>query len=312
MTMGSKGRRLKRYLGLKRDGDGGHQGGIEHLLPGRLSGWVFGASAPFHEVRLLVGAHLIARAEVDQSRPDVCAQLGREGTPGFSLALPAELPPLDWSQPARLLALSADGRHQAELRLIGKKADTSMELRQLLQSEARGLDGHFDGLVGGQLQGWAARRGQSKPAQIWLQAEAQEPIAVACDQWRDGMSSLGMPDRSGFQLNLRSLPAAWSGMKLWCSFDREGLFRLPQAEAVVVPAVAGGQQLMAAATPSYHDQILQAPSGLQSHWQALEDFRSFLDGLEEELNRREGIRAHQVQQKPVLAGWMGRLLGQRR
>ena len=310
--MGNKGRRLKRYLGLKREGRSGHQGGIEHLLPGRISGWVFGGDEPFHEVRLLLGAHLIARAEVVQSRPDVCAQLGREGTPGFALLLPGELPPLDWSHAPCLLALSADGRRQAELRLFGQATDTAQAIRQLLQSEALGLDGHCDGLVQGQLQGWAARRNQTKPAQIWLQAEAKEPIAVNCDQWRDGMGSLGMPDRCGFQVNLRNLPATWGGMKLWCSFDREGLFRLPQAEAVVVPVVAGGQQLIAAATPSYREQIVNAPSGLQTHWQALEDFRAFLDGLEEELNRREGIRAHQAQRKPVLAGWMGRLLGQRR
>ena len=308
--MGSKGRRLKRYLGLKRDPQSGHQGGIEHLLPGRISGWVCGAEEAFHEVRLLVGAHLIARAEVNQSRPDVCAQLGVAGSPGFSLTLPAELPPLDWSQSPRLLALSADGRRQADLRLIGKAAtDTAQRLRQLLQSEALGLDGHCDGLVQGQLQGWAARRNQAKPAQIWLQAEAQEPIAVACDQWRDGMGALGMPDRCGFQLNL---PRSWAGQSVWCSFDQDGLFRLPQEEGVVVPAMAGGQELVAGGTTSYRDQILQAPSDLQSHWQALEDFRSFLDGLEEELNRRAGIRAHQAQQKPVLADWMGRLLGLRR
>jgi hypothetical protein len=303
MTMGSKGRRLKRYLGLKRDGDGSHQGGIEHLLPGRVSGWVFGASAPFHEVRLLVGAHLIARAEVDQNRPDVCAQLGREGTPGFSLALPAELPPLDWSQPARLLALSADGRQQAELRLIGKKADTSIELRQLLQSEALGLDGHFDGLVGGQLQGWAARRGQAKPAQIWLQAVGQEPIPIECNQWRKGIA-----ERCGFQLSLSTLPTSWSGSELWCSFDREGVYRLPQEEAVVVPERGGNTQLMHMVSASYAEQMQSAPEDLRSHWKALEDFRLFLDGLEQELNRRDGIKAQQSPVKPLLAGWIGRLL----
>ncbi len=311
--MGSKGRRLKRYLGLKRDPQSGHHGGIEHLLPGRISGWVFGAEEAFHEVRLLVGAHLIARAEINQSRPDVCAQLGVERSSGFSVTLPAELPPLDWSQPPRLIALSADGRRQADLQLIGKAAtDTAQRLRQLLQSEALGLDGHCDGLVQGQLQGWAARRNQAKPAQIWLQAKEQEPIAVACDQWRDGLGALGMPDRCGFELNLRNLPGSWAGQRVWCSFDQDGLFRLPQAEAVVVPAMASGQELVAGCTPSYRDQLLQSPSDLQSHWHALEDFRSFLDGLEEELNRREGDRAHQAQQKPVLAGWMGRLLRQRR
>ncbi|UPM49173.1 hypothetical protein MY494_07370 [Synechococcus sp. A10-1-5-1] len=303
MTMGSKRRRLKRYLGLKHDGDGGHQGGIEHLLPGRLSGWVFGASEPFHEVRLLVGAHLIARAEVDQSRPDVCEQLGREGTPGFSLALPAELPPLDWSQPARLLALSADGRHQADLRLIGKKADTSVELSQLLQSDALGLEGHFDGLVGGQLQGWAARRGQAKPAQIWLQAVGREPISIECQQWREGMA-----ERCGFQLSLSTLPASWSGSELWCSFDPAGMYRLPQEQEVVVPERAASTQLMPMGAASHNEQMQNAPKHLQSHWQALEDFRLFLDGLEQELNRRDGIRSQQTQAKPLRAGWVGRLL----
>ena len=303
MTMGSKGRRLKRYLGLKRDQEGGHQGGIEHLLPGRLSGWVFGASEPFHEVRLLVGAHLIARAEVDQSRPDVCAQLGREGTPGFSLALPAELPPLDWSQPARLLALSADGRHQAELQLMGKKADTSMELGQLLQNEVLGVDGHFDGLVRGQLQGWAARRGQAKPTEIWLQAVGQEPISIECQQWREGMA-----ERCGFQLSLSSLPTSWSGSELWCSFDRDGRYRIPQEQAVVAPERAGNTQLVPMVSDSYAEQMRSTPENLQSHWKALEDFRLFLDGLEKELNRRDGIRSQQAQMKPQIAGWIGRLL----
>ena len=310
--MGSKGRRLKRYLGLKRDPQSGHQGGIEHLLPGRISGWVFGAEEAFHEVRLLVGVHLIARAEINQSRPDVCAQLGVEGNPGFSLTLPAELPPLDWSQTPRLLALSADGRRQADLQLSGKAAaDTAERLRQLLQSEALGLDGHCDGLVQGQLQGWAARRNQAKPAQIWLQAKAQEPIAVACDQWRDGMGSQGVPDRCGFQLNLGNLPSSWTGQRVWCSFDRDGLFRLPKEQDVVVPALASQEQLVPTAV-SYSEDLQHAPNDLQGHWQALEEFRLFLDGLEQELNRRDVIRQEQKSQRPALAGVMGRLLGQKR
>jgi len=295
--VGSKGRRLKRYFGLKRDPQSRLHGGIEHLLPGRISGWVFGAQEAFHEVRLLVGAHLIARTEINQSRPDVCAQLGKEGTFGFSMALPAELPPLDWSQPPRLLALSADGRRQADLQLVGKAAsDTAQRLRQLLQSEALGLDGHCDGLVQGQLQGWAARRNQAKTAQIWLQAEAQEPIAVACDQWRDGMGALGMPDCCGFQLNLRNLPGSWAGQRVWCSFDQEGLFRLPQEQDVVMPARASQEELVATTVSDLKHQQ-DAPSDLQSHWQALEEFRLFLDGLEQELNRRDVIRQEQSSQR---------------
>jgi hypothetical protein len=309
--MGSKGRRLKRYLGLKRETHSGHHGGIEHLLPGKISGWVVGADAPFHEVRLLVGAHLIARAEINQNRPDVCAQLGHEGTPGFSMELPGELPPLDWTQPPRLLALSADGRRQADLQHMGKGEDTAQQLRQLLQSEALGLEGHCDGVVEGQLQGWAARRRQIKPAQIWLQADNQHPIPIDCNQWRAGMSSVGMPDHCGFQLSLSSLPAAWSGHSIWCSFDHDGLFRLPQEQAVEVPTLHRQEQLMPT-TGSYSEHGQNAPTDLQSHWQALEDFRLFLDGLEQELNRRDGIRAQQSKRQPSLAGFVGKLLRQGR
>ena len=81
------GRRLKRFLGLRRDGGSAWRGGIEHLLPGRISGWVV-ASVQLYEVRLMVGPHLIARSEINQPRPDVCETLHWQGDPGFALMLP--------------------------------------------------------------------------------------------------------------------------------------------------------------------------------------------------------------------------------
>ena len=142
-----KGRRLKRYLGLRRSQGTAFQGGIDRLLPGKLMGWVMAADPQvlFYEVRLLVGPHLIARAEINQPRPDVCEQLGRQGNPGFVLPVPAELPALDWSTPVRVVAVSADGIAQAELLLMQKKAKTAERLRALLQSDCRGMDGHVDG-----------------------------------------------------------------------------------------------------------------------------------------------------------------------
>ena len=278
--MGTKRRRLKRYLGIKRDGNGGHQGGVEHLLPGRITGWVFGASEPFHEVRLLVGAHLIARADVDRSRPDVCEVLGREGTPGFSMTLPAELPPLDWRKPTRVVALSADGSQQTELQLIGKESDTSAQLRRLLQSEVLGLDGHFDGLVASQLRGWARRNGQSKPAQIWMQAMEREPIPIDCCETRDGMA-----ESCGFDLSLSSLPETWSGCELWCSFDQEGVYRLPQDQIVIArerrteaQTTLNSGEIFVAGTKSAREDLR-----LKAKWDSLEGLSHHLDLLEQKL-----------------------------
>jgi hypothetical protein len=156
--MKKKGRRLKRFLGLRREAGIAWSGGIEHLLPGQISGWVVAKGMPLQEVRLLVGPHLIARTEINQPRPDVCESLGCQGTPGFSLALPSELPPVDWQPAPRLLAISADGSQQVELGLIGHAKQTTSLLKAILQSDLLGLEGHVDGLLQGALRGWAGRR----------------------------------------------------------------------------------------------------------------------------------------------------------
>jgi hypothetical protein len=120
-----------------------------------------------------------------------------------------------------------------------------------------------------------------------------------------------MPDHCGFQLSLSSLPAAWSGHSVWCSFDQDGLFRLPQEQAVAVPTLQHQEQMITSSV-GYSERGHNAPADLQSHWQALEDFRLFLDGLEQELNRRDGIRAQQSKRQPSLAGFVGKLLRQGR
>jgi len=308
--MSKQSRRLKRYLGFKRSAGTSLQGGIEHLLPGRISGWVFEAGASLNEVRLLVGAHLIARAEINLSRPDVCTHLGIEANPGFSIALPAELPPMDLNQPARLIALNADGSRHAEVQLLGKSGtQTALELKQLLNSDAFGLEGHCDGLVNGQLQGWAARRKQSEPAQIWLQSQGLSAIPIRCEHWRDGMSALGVPDRCGFILDLKHLPDNWTQKSIWCSFDKAGMYRLPQENEIVVPADSNRLETAITTTLDYSYKIEGSSTELQSHWQALEEFRVFLDGLEQELNRREVIRQKQSIQTTAVKGLLGRLFG---
>jgi hypothetical protein len=319
----NRGRSLRRYLGLRRKKGGSvHSGGIEHLLPGRISGWVVAKGVALLEVRLLVGPHLIARAEINQSRPDVCEALGWEGQPGFTIVLPAllpaGLPPLQGQGQPRLLALSADGSLQVELQLVQRPQQTQGLLEALLQSDLLGLDGHCDGILQGAIRGWAGRRGQSEPAGIWLQAPGQEPCAVQCNQWREGMQVMGLPPRSGFSVDPYELPPGWGGREVWFSFDRDGQFRLPQVEPVILPA--GFTRSVAQMLPTQLDQTerrtlvkgsqesqLEAkPEDLRSHWQALESFRRYLDDLEQELDRRDRTPLPPPANKPK---WWTRLLG---
>jgi hypothetical protein len=228
-------RRLKRYLGLRPETGLAWSGGIEHLLPGLISGWVVARGVQLQEVHLLVGPHLIARAEINQARPDVCESLGWQGTPGFSLRLSAELPPLEWQRAPRLLAISADGSQQVELTLMRQPQQTAILLKVLLRSDLLGLEGHLDGLQQGALMGWAGRRGQRQTAHIWLQAAGQDPMRLNCDQGRNGLQAMGLPEQSGFHLEPKALPPEWGGLEVWCSFDQQGQFRLPQVERVFLP-----------------------------------------------------------------------------
>jgi len=313
--MKKKGRRLKRFLGLRREAGIAWSGGIEHLLPGQISGWVVAKGVPLQEVRLLVGPHLIARAEINLARPDVCEKLVWQGTPGFSLKLPSELPPVDWLPAPRLLAISTDGSQQVELGLLGRSQQTAERLKALLQSDLLGLVGHCDGLMMGAIRGWACRRGQQKPAQIWLQADGQEPIPVTCHHQHDGLKAMNLPSQGGFVLNTGNLPQSWAGLDVWFSFDREGQFRLPQQSPIVLPSREGSINVGALqaelsgplpselAIPSNYQPMHQAaPEDLRQHWQALEAFRSYLDSIENELAREQKRRdLAKLNQKPSVA-----------
>ena len=161
--------------------------------------------------------------------------------------------------------MSADGSSQAELQLLQKDAETSERLHAVLQSDYRGMDGHVDGIENGRLVGWAARRGQQHPTKIWLQGDRLTPVELSCTHWRDGMNN-----QCGFLLELDSLSAGWGGQNIWCSFDRAGLWRIPQNEDLYVPAegsdvtanLVKNSDSSALAAMRYPDQIELAPQEL--------------------------------------------------
>lgn len=319
--MPPKGSPLKRFLGLRwqKDRKIPFQGGVDTLQPGQLSGWVVAPNVPFHEVRLLVGPHLIARGEINQARQDVCETLSWQGLPGFSVELPSELPTVNWQGSTRVIALSADGSKQVELGLIGRRQQTAEVLKALLQSDLLGLVGHCDGLVKGSIWGWACRRGQQRAAQIWLQAAGKEPVPVPCHLHRDGLQAINLPSHSGFVVDTAALPQEWAGEEVWFSFDEQGQFRLPQEKRVVLPPrpTVGSEvvhsiqtnTLIEVETPQPVQEWLPGvPEDLRHHWQALEHFRLYLDKIEQELDTRDK-KPQPVKSKSILPKWWPRLLG---
>jgi hypothetical protein len=65
------------------------------------------------------------------------------------------------------------------------------------------------------------------------------------------MQAMQLPSQCGFVVDPGSLPHDWAGLEVWCSFDREAQFRLPQQAQITLPFRAGstsGGALQAEAT----------------------------------------------------------------
>ena len=306
--MDSQSRRFQRFLRSRGDAYKTHIGGLEHVLPGRLLGWVFGDSGDFHEVRLLVGAHLIARAQIDETRQDVCNRVGKDGTPGFSLLLPAEIPPLDWKEEPCVIALSSDGKRNAELKLIKDPKNTGKRIRQILQSEAIGLEGHFDGVIDETMKGWAGRRNQVSSARIWLHSSNNAPIEIVCDKYRSDLLDIGMPGNCGFEVSPQGLSDAWKGQEVWFTFDQKGEYRLP-GEAIKLSEHKVKEEISSVDIVRHVVDGKSPESDLNRHWEALERFREFLDEVEAEIVRQECLDIQRKGSGRILSRWARRFLG---
>ena len=274
-----------------------HRGGVDSITPGSISGWVYGPTVPFTDVRLLQGPHLLAQAAINQPRPDVAEMLGVPGNFGFQLIVNGDLPAVVGNQVPKILALSADGILRVELQHLPARTQTSQRLKQVLDAEVRGAMGHFDGLSpeGKALQGWGYRRSQTghEALQVWLQVEGQPALAVRCDQYRPGMAAMGHPEGCGFLCKLDELPSCWAGQAVRVSFDTAGLIPLPGPASCTMPSLVNNPTvLMHPESDSPYAPLLRdAPKELRQSWQAVEQFRQFLDNLETQISRAEAMQS---------------------
>jgi hypothetical protein len=289
------------------------QGGIELITPSLIAGWAYHPHCLLSDVRLLVGPHLLAQARMDQHRADVEEHLQTKGLFGFELEIPPDLPLLRIEAAPLVLAFSADGSQRFPLSFIGARSSAQPRLLAALQPEMRGLRGHFDGLSadGSHVHGWCYKVGGREPAHVWLQAKDLPPRQLICDERRPGMANQGHLETCGFSLALADWPEA-AGATLWASHDQEGVLRLPQATAVLIPQretplpselARPGEHTIAPQAAT--EELVSPRATSHEHWQALESFRRYLDGLERELDRHQDIQMRPPRQRGLWSRWLG-------
>ena len=99
-------------------------------------------------------------------------------------------------------------------------------------------------------------------------------------------------------MKLESVPASWGGQAVRVSFDAAGQIPLPGAESCSVPALARGSSpfMHPSSGSPYAPRLSEAPTELQQSWQAVEEFRQFLDGLETQITRAEALQREHAKQ----------------
>ena len=120
---------------------------------------------------------------------------------------------------------------------------------------------------------------------------------------------------SGFEVDLGSLLESHAGKEIWLTFDEAGEWRLPQERASFIPSNSFDNPLTYEAEPlsettssSNYQQLSQsAPLDLQDYWRDLEEFRAFLDSIEQQISQRNQALLSEKSSSKGLMGFLGRI-----
>jgi len=233
----TKGRRLKRYFGLRREPQP-VIGGIEFITPSSINGWAFFSDkSNIDELAFFYGENLIAKSKVNIFRDDISKLYSLNFKTGFDIKLPPELPPMDPKGFPRLTAFRKISERRNDLKLLRKPKITSIALRSVLFNEyLYGISGNVDGFLNdNKIYGWATKKNLSNPPTVWIHAEGLNPISVECNAFHNGIKQMGLNCNYGFIVNPKDFPIQWSERFVWFSFDKQGYMEIPKSEILQFP-----------------------------------------------------------------------------
>ena len=208
---------------------------IDSITPTSISGWIHKRDCKFDEIRLIVGENLIAKADINIFRKDVCEFLNEEGCFGFLLNLDDIVPKNCIDLKPKIIANTLDFSKIFEIDTNKEELNFEEIWKSIIKNNLIGCKGYLDGLKSGKyIEGWAFRKKSNKKITVWLQCLNQEPIALICSNKRKKLFSNKIIANSGFSYNLDDLPTDWFGNQIWCSFDKGGKCKLPQNEKIIL------------------------------------------------------------------------------
>ena len=234
----NKGRKLKRFLGLKR-AKPNYYGGIDLISPSMMKGWVVSEKNIIDKiarVALILDKDNKIIAELNEYRTDIAEIYKTESYTGFTINFPIAKPSNISPRNIRIVGLNEKGKTILEIPFFNKSINSKKTLCDLFNSNIYGTQGNIDGYhPDGNIFGWASKINSKDTVDIWIQAKGETSIKINCDICRYELLALNVKENSGFRIEISDLPKDWHGEKVFFSFDREGKFKIPQNEDIYIP-----------------------------------------------------------------------------
>ena len=139
--------------------------------------------------------------------------------------------------------------------------------------------------------------------------EGQEPFPILCDQYRDDLYSHGIDPNSGFLISKEDIPHSFLNKNIIFTFDKEGIFEIPQStktlviennkefsifkESNIEVVNHSNENLIKISDADndldYQNYLNDPNSKFAKDWANVNEFRLFLDKLEEEIEKKEKL-----------------------
>ena len=283
------------------------KGGIEHLFLGHLTGWLFCEGEDLNEVNLYFNNDIIAKCFIDIFRPDISKLFSKEGNYGFRLDIPPNISAITTKGEARLIVRTKKNK-EFKINLLEKPEETNKKLKLILESNLTGLNGHVDGLQDGVLHGWAGKKDDDTKLNIWLNAIEEAPIKIHCGESRNDIKLQGISKNAGFRFDTKLLPKSWKNKKVWCTFDKEGFFYVPQNDEIILIKedilnnidVLEKNDINFSIKNKLTKDSKFSSLAFKEQWNQLDDFKTYLDKVENNIDRfykLKNIKSNSIKKK---------------
>ena len=211
-------------------------GYVEVITTGRIRGWAYSKATEINEVGLFVNGKLVASSKIEGIRKDVNKKFKINKATEFEILLTPEINDLDKQNFAQIIALDINRNKIFKIKIVNQKSQNKINLQKIIRNKFIGYDGRIDKINdSGLIIGWGVKRNSDEFIDVWLQAEGLSPIKIKCNTWREGLEDFNIPKNRGFEINPNNLSTQWQGKEIFISFDIEGLNKLENYNAIIIP-----------------------------------------------------------------------------